>query len=210
MSALLALLALAAQAGEPEPYRALGASPFWQLTINDDFTSFLTPARKLLVVETPPRQETELGFSRSSAALSIMVEHHDCTDALTRQAYADRVTVRIGEARYEGCGGAARGVARPARYRASGSEPFWGLDIADGRLTFDNDGQVVIVAEPRPLVTDNNSRRRYNAPGISVLLRRVDCESEDERAYADTVTVNVAGRTFEGCGGPVVRDAPED
>jgi heat shock protein HslJ/uncharacterized membrane protein len=200
-------LAQATLVSEPEDYRALGASPLWQATIRDDFISFLTPAREMLVVETPSRQETEPGFVYSADALSISVEHADCRDALTGRTFADRVTVRIGETRYEGCGGASRSAGRPVSYGAAGSEPFWGLEIADGRLTFDNNGEVVIVRAPRPLVTGNGGRRRYNAPGISVLLKREDCEMDDERVYADNVTVTISGRTFEGCGGRVLPPA---
>jgi len=105
MSLLAALTLLAAQAGEFEPYRALGAAPLWQATINRDFMSFLTPGREMLVIETPPRQETELGFAHSTDAISISVEHAACRDARTHAAFADRVSVRIGEAHYEGCGG---------------------------------------------------------------------------------------------------------
>jgi heat shock protein HslJ/uncharacterized membrane protein len=201
------MLAQATLVSEPGDYRALGASPLWQATIRDDFISFLTPAREMLVVETPSRQETEPGFAYSADALSISVEHAVCRDALTGRTFADRVTVRIGETRYEGCGGASRSAARPVSYGAAGSEPFWGLEIADGRLTFDNNGEVVIVRAPRPLVTGDGGMRRYRAPGISVLLKREDCEMEDERIYADTVTVTVSGRTFEGCGGRVLPPA---
>jgi uncharacterized membrane protein len=204
-------LAQAAPPPLPEPggYRAFGAAPLWEATIRRDFTSFLTPDREMLVVQTAPRQETELGFAYSSDALAISVEHAACRDALTGAAFADRVMVRVGETRFEGCGGRplAAGAAEP--YGAAGGEPFWGLEIGNGRLTFDYDGRVVIVPAPRPQVTGNNRSRRYDAPGISVLLRREDCESEDERAYADVVIVTVGGRRFEGCGGPVVREAPD-
>lgn len=209
MSLLAALALMAARAAAPEPYRALGAAPLWQATINSDFMSFLTPGREMLVIETPPRQETELGFAHSTDAFSISIEHAVCRDTLTNAPFADRVTVRVGEAHYEGCGGMPLATEVPPPYGAAGSEPFWGLEIANGRITFDNDGQVVIVRAPAPLVTGNNSRRRYNAPGISILLKRENCELEDARTYADAVTVTVGGRTFEGCGGRVIRDAPE-
>jgi len=207
---LAALALLSAQAPEPDVYRAIGASPFWQVTVRGDFTSFLTPGREMLVVETAPRQETEHGFTHRRDDLSISVEHGDCRDGVTGWTYADRVTVRTGGAAYQGCGGTPRGRNIRADYGAAGSEPFWGLEIAAGRLTFDNDGQVVIVRAPRPVATGNGGRRRYHAPGIRILLKREDCEMEDERTYADTVTVNVGGRTFEGCGGPVIREAPAD
>jgi hypothetical protein len=41
-----------------------------------------------------------------------------------------------------------------------------------------------------------------------VAILRRDCELDDERTYADTVTVTAGARTVHGCGGRVVREAP--
>jgi uncharacterized membrane protein len=206
----VAIALLQAAPADPEPYRALGASPLWQASIYGGFMTFETPGRDRLTVETPARQETGLGFAHSSPELSISVEHGDCTDGITRRIYADRVTVRVGEARFEGCGGASRGVRLPAPYAAAGGEPFWSLEIADGRLYFGVNDDVWIVRTPTRAMTRDGRIRHYTAPGISVLLRRENCELEDERVYADAVTVRAGTWTVEGCGGRVVREAPAD
>lgn len=208
MSLLAAFLAFAAQAPEPDSYHAIGAAPLWQASVYGDAMTFETPGRDRLTVDTPVRQETELGFAYSADAFSISVEHAVCRDALTGDAYADRVTVRVGETRYEGCGGRPLATEVPAPYGAAGGEPFWSLAIADGRLYFGVNDEVVIVPAPAPLVTGDGRRRRYIAPGISVLLKRENCELEDGRVYADAVTVTAGTWTVEGCGGRVVREGP--
>ena len=42
-----------------------------------------------------------------------------------------------------------------------------------------------------------------------MLLKREDCELEDERVYADAVTVIAGAWTVEGCGGEVIQEAPQ-
>jgi uncharacterized membrane protein len=210
MSLLAAFFLLAAQAEEPQPYRALGASPLWQASIYGDAMSFETPGRDRMYVERPTRQETELGFVYRSSDLAISVEHRDCTDRLSGLGYADQVTITVGTMQYTGCGGPARARGRVAPYGAAGSEPFWSLEIADGRLYFGVNDDVVMVPTPRAIVTGNGRIRRYTAPGISVLLKRENCELEDERTYADTVTVIAGHWRVEGCGGRVLREAPGD
>jgi len=209
VSLLLAMLALSAQAVTPEPYRALGASPFWGARIGDGRMVFETPGRDIVEVETPPRQETELGFTHWTPDFAISVEHDNCTDPLTRRLYADKVTVRVGEREFAGCGGRSLSPPLPD-YGAAGGEPFWWLDMADGRITFQIDGRVIIVPVPASRSTRSGSLRVYDARGLSVTIRRRDCELEDRRTYADAVTVRAGERTVEGCGGRVVREAPED
>ncbi|HYI49433.1 MAG TPA: hypothetical protein VEX35_13310 [Allosphingosinicella sp.] len=211
MFLLGATIALAAQTAEPPPqsYRAIGASPLWQAAIHGEFMTFETPGRDRLTVPTPARQETELGYAHGTSDFSISVEHGECTDALNGWTYPDRVTVQAGEDRYEGCGGDPLGANVPAGYGAAGGEPFWSLEIADGRLYFGVNEYVVMVPAPAPQVTGDGSSRRYTAPGISVLLKREDCELEDERVYADAVTVTAGAWTVQGCGGQVIREAPQ-
>jgi uncharacterized membrane protein len=207
MSLLAALALLAAQEPAPESYRAIGAAPLWQAGVGNGFMSFETTGSPAITLEAPARQQTAQGFTWRTSALTIIVAHGDCTDALTRRVYADRVTVQKGATTYQGCGGAPRGWTRPEPYTAAGGEPFWSLEIADGRLYFGVNEDVFIVPVPRPQA--NGRMRRYRAPAINVQLRRHNCDLEDERVYADTVTV-VAGtwRVF-GCGGRVLREAPE-
>jgi uncharacterized membrane protein len=210
VSLLAAFAFLAAQGAPPVDYRAVGTSPLWLVTITPDSMTFSLTGREMVNVTPPPRQETELGFAYSTQDFGVAVAHADCTDALTGRTYRDTVTVRVGAEQYQGCGGPPRGANPPARYDASGSEPFWWLEIADGRIIFNIDDQPLIVRAPRPLVTGDGGMRRYNASGLSVLLRRRHCEDEGERTYADMVTVTAGDRTVEGCGGRVLREAPED
>lgn len=209
MSLLAALVLFSAQPAAPEDYRALGAAPLWQATITSDYLVFETPGHDRMFIDVPARQETELGFAYRTNALTISVEHRDCTDPLNGLGYADQVAVTAGTAHYTGCGGFVRARDRVEPYIAAGSEPFWSLEIADGRLYFGVNDDVVLVPTPRPVVTANGGARRYTAPGISVLLKRQNCELDDERTYADTVTVVAGHWRVEGCGGRVVREAPE-
>ena len=208
MNLLAALALLATQAAEPAPYSAIGARPLWQAAIHPDAMTFETHGRDRVSVDTPARQDNANGFVYRTDQLVIAVTHGACTDALTHRVYADRVTVQNGGTIYEGCGGGARGWNRPAPYGAAGGEPFWDLEIADGRLYFGVNDEVVIVPVPRMVATRDLRTRHYSAPGIMVTLREENCELEDERTYADTVTIRAGHWTVEGCGGRLVREAP--
>lgn len=208
MSLLAAFASLAAQAAEPEPYRAIGTAPLWQAWVSGTSLSFETPGRERLYAESATRQETGRGVVYTSPGLSLSVEHAACTDSLSGHVFADRVTVRVGPSTYSGCGGARRSGWAP--YTAGGGEPFWSLEIGDGRLYFGVNDDVWIVRAPRAVTSRDGRTRRYTAPGVSVTLRRQNCELEDERTYADAVTVTAGHWRVEGCGGRVVREAPED
>lgn len=213
MSLLLALLALAAQP-EPDPesegYRAVGTSPLWNVRIGGGRMVFETPGRDIVSVETPAREPTEIGHAWSTGEFSVSVEYANCTDPLTRRLYNERVMVRLGDTHYDGCGGRVLSPATvPASYDAAGGEPFWWLEIADGRITWQIDERVIIVAVPLPLMTGNGRQRAYRTPGLLVSIRRQNCDLEDDRTYADTVTVTADGRTVQGCGGRVVREATD-
>jgi uncharacterized membrane protein len=213
LSPVLALLALAAQAAqpaEPDAYSAVGANPFWGARIGGGRLVFETPGRDILNMEAPPRQQTELGLAYSTPDFSISVEHANCTDPPTRQIYADRVTVRVGETHFEGCGGTALSPALPAPYAAAGGEPFWWVEIGDGRITWQIDDRVIIVPVPALRSTRDGRLRVYETPSLTVTIRRQDCELDDDHTYADAVTVTAGARTVEGCGGNVVREAPDD
>jgi uncharacterized membrane protein len=209
MSLLAALALLAAQSPAPETYRAIGAGPLWQAAVGNNYMSFETTGVPATNVEAPARQDNAQGFSWRTSELTINVTHGDCTDALTGRVYADRVTVESGGRRYEGCGGAPRGWTRPEPYWAAGGEPFWSLEIADGRLYFGVNEDVFIVPLPDMVATRDLRTRHYRAPGISVTLREEECGLEDERIYADAVTVRAGQWRVEGCGGRVVREAPD-
>jgi heat shock protein HslJ/uncharacterized membrane protein len=89
-------------------------------------------------------------------------------------------------------------------YRALGTEPFWSVTIADGRMTWESpDGAPVSVAAPAPRPTPNG--RRYETERLSLDIVRRECsDGMSDRRYADTVTVRMDGRTFNGCGGEIL------
>lgn len=209
MSLLAALALVAAQDATPEYYRAIGAAPLWQAGVGSGYMSFETTGVPATNVEAPAPQRTAQGITWRTSELTISVTHGACTDALTRRVYADRVTVRTGATTYQGCGGAPRGWTRPPSYIAGGGEPFWSLEIADGRLYFGVNEDVVIVPTPRVVASRSRRTRTYTAPGIRVTLRRENCEQEDERVRADDVRVVAGQWRVEGCGGRVVRGAPD-
>lgn len=212
MSLLFALLALSAQATDPESegYRAVGTAPLWNVRIGGGRMIFETPDRDIVSVETPAREPTEIGHAWSTGEFSVSVEYANCTDPLTRRLYNERAMVRIGDTHFEGCGGRVLSpAALPASYAAAGSEPFWWVEIADGRITYQIDDRVIIVAAPSPRSARDGSLRAYTTPTLAVTIRRQDCESDDDRTYADTVTVRARGRTVQGCGGRVLREATD-
>lgn len=212
MSLLAALALLAAQDAGLDGYRALGAAPLWQVSIYNGLVRFETPGRDAISLGPTVPEVTRQGFTYRSDGdvLNMTVRHGDCVDPLTRRTFVDRVTMQLGTRFYRGCGGALRGRPMQASYSAGGSEPFWSLEIARGRLYFGANDEVRLVPAPRPVVTGNGRVRRYTAPGISVVLRRRNCLQEDERTYADTVTVIAGHWRVEGCGGRVLREAPDD
>lgn len=210
MSLSAALALLAAQPAPPAYYRAIGASPLWQVGVGNGFLAFETPGLPAVNLQAPAAQRMANGFAWRTAELTITVTHGTCTDALTHRAYTDRVTVETGGRRYEGCGGAPVGWTRPEPYGAAGGEPFWSLEISDGRLYFGVNDEVFIVPEPRMVATRSLRTRHYRGAGISVTLREEECQLEDERTWSDDVTVVAGSWRVLGCGGRVVREAPGD
>jgi uncharacterized membrane protein len=209
---LLLAAVLAAQPGpQPEQYRAIGVGPFWRVDIGRNIMVFETPGREIVTIDMPPRRETELGFSHMAPEMRLDAEHRDCRDPLTGRIHRDAVTVEQGGTTFRGCGGPVQGHARArADYFAGGSEPFWSLDIADGRMTYRIDGEVIIVRTPASRSRRDGSLRVYETRNLTVSLANRHCEDEGARLYANSVSVRVRGRTVRGCGGRVIREPPED
>jgi heat shock protein HslJ len=102
---------------------------------------------------------------------------------------------------------AAQAPERPADYFASGSEPFWGLEIRGRRIVFTpNDGSEsdAGIAAPLPRRQPVRGGYRLVTPRFTVLVRHAACEDEGERRYSDTVDVRKGGRTYAGCGGTLL------
>ena len=97
-------------------------------------------------------------------------------------------------------------VPAPRPYSALGTEPFWSVEIADGRIRYDSPEGRFSVAAPEPVATEGG--RRYETPRLTVDVRRGVCsDGMSDSLYADTVTVVADGLALEGCGGGIV---PED
>jgi heat shock protein HslJ len=92
----------------------------------------------------------------------------------------------------------------PASYGAGGSEPFWSLEIARGRIIYDpGDGNPTVRA-PAPRARAVRNGYRYVTPGLIIDIRHDRCEDEAERSFADTVRVTANGGAVEGCGGAIL------
>jgi uncharacterized membrane protein len=92
-------------------------------------------------------------------------------------------------------------------YRALGTEPFWSVTVAAGRMTFESPGgPPVSTPAPPPRPTANG--RRYETPRLTMDVARGECsDGMSDRRYADTVTVRMDGRTLNGCGGDILPPA---
>ncbi|HEV7660726.1 MAG TPA: META domain-containing protein [Allosphingosinicella sp.] len=97
-------------------------------------------------------------------------------------------------------------LAQPGAYTAGGSEPFWGLEIAGGQMTYEpGDDRRLIAATPRRRPIRNGYR--YVTRIFTVEIRHVRCEDEGERVHSDTVRVTANGTTVWGCGGTLLPPA---
>ena len=106
-----------------------------------------------------------------------------------------------------GCAGVSSARAPATEpYHASGTEPFWGVGIVGGRMSFEMHEETISVAAPEPRTTPTG--RRYVTSRLTVDIRPEICnDGMSDYLYADTVIVVADGRTLNGCGGERV---PED
>ena len=104
---------------------------------------------------------------------------------------------------------AAAPAEPPPDYRASGSEPFWGLEIRGRGIKFmPNDGdEGGGIASMLPRRQPVRNGYRLVTPLFTVTVRRAVCEDEGERRYRDTVTVRTRDRDYQGCGGTLLPPA---
>ena len=106
---------------------------------------------------------------------------------------------------------AATDSLRPrTRYRAVGQEPGWLLTIEDTLLTlrwdYDENRLTTRAPESRPIA----GGRQWTVPDVNVpvtvIARDTACaDAMSGRPYPARVTVRVAGRTLDGCGGDPTR-----
>jgi heat shock protein HslJ/uncharacterized membrane protein len=93
---------------------------------------------------------------------------------------------------------------------ALGTEPFWSLEITPARINYrPADGRPVVVANPGARPSFNGER--YVTPQLTVDVTHAPCnDGMSDRRDADSVMVEVGGRTLRGCGGPVLPPASLD
>jgi heat shock protein HslJ len=86
-------------------------------------------------------------------------------------------------------------------YRATGTEPFWGLTIDERQMVFTQpDAQPI--SQPTPRVIVGFAGEIYQTPRLNVNIVHVKCsDGMSDRTYPDKVQVTVDGRQYNGCGG---------
>jgi heat shock protein HslJ len=90
-------------------------------------------------------------------------------------------------------------------YRAVGTEPFWDLTIDERQMVFTDRGNNIAVAQPTPRVIVGIAGEIYQTPRLNVNIVHRDCsDGMSDRAYPDTVQVDVEGHRYNGCGGGAV------
>lgn len=104
-----------------------------------------------------------------------------------------------------GCATAAA-VPSGESYRAHGTEPFWSVTIAGGRIVYESPDQPGIDVPARSLRAPHEGLR-YGTRRMTVDINPGPCnDGMGDRYYADNVRVIFpgGGRPLEGCGGAVL------
>ena len=118
----------------------------------------------------------------------------------------DEALLQVGSQTFEGCVGRAEEEGGEVIFRATGTEPFWRLEITEGDLSFYNFGeQEVVVPAPAPETDEAAGITTYHAVGeaydLRVVLDETTCtDAMSGFTYEVTVTVTLGGDTFQGCG----------
>lgn len=88
-------------------------------------------------------------------------------------------------------------------YRALGTEPFWSVTIANGRMTYRTPDGGFSVAAPRGRET--GSGRSWETGRIKLYMWHQQCsDGMSDNDYPQTVRAVVDGQTLRGCGGAPV------
>jgi heat shock protein HslJ len=86
-------------------------------------------------------------------------------------------------------------------YRATGTEPFWGLTIDERQMVFTRPGAQP-VSQPTPRVIVGFAGEIYQTPRLNVNIVHARCsDGMSDRTYPDKVQVTVDGQRYNGCGG---------
>jgi uncharacterized membrane protein len=92
----------------------------------------------------------------------------------------------------------------PETYRALGTEPFWSITIANGRMTYSTPDGGFSVRAPRG--QELGDGRLWETRRIRLQASNQECsDGMSDRRYSQTVRAVVDGRPLRGCG-----NAPAD
>lgn len=89
-------------------------------------------------------------------------------------------------------------------YEAHGTEPFWGLTIAEGTMTFSHAGSPDVFVKTYDARPSFNGWR-YTSKKIDADVTFTECsDGMSDFTYKDTVTVKVNRLEYKGCGGGIL------
>ncbi len=212
-AALLMALAAASWSSVPAqsqqtPYRAFGSQPFWFLEIRGGQLLYDSGNDPEIVVPTPRREPRRNGYRYRARGLIVTVQHRPCEEE-DAVIYADTVRVTAHGYTVRGCGGAAIGGdiqepgerAAPEIFSALGTEPFWGVTVANDRIVYDpSEGEDVSAPTPPRQATSDGYR--WQARRITVEVANRACsDGMSNNVYPAEVKVFVNGARLTGCGG---------
>ena len=99
-----------------------------------------------------------------------------------------------------------RGGRRRA-YRALGTEPFWSITVANGRMTYQSPEGGFSVPAPRG--QELGDGRIWETGRITLQASNRECsDGMSDNSYPQAVRAVVDGRSLNGCGGPPTPTAP--
>lgn len=92
--------------------RALGTEPFWNVNVQAEQLTFMTPEDQVGVVMQGERKAVDGGVDLSGSnkgqPFLLSVRPGSCSDGMSDNQYAMTATFSVGDARYKGCAEAAR------------------------------------------------------------------------------------------------------
>lgn len=99
-------------AGPLQIFRALGTEPFWNVNVEGDTLTFITPEDQVGVVMQGERRASangvEITGSHEGKAFALSVRAGACSDGMSDNEYHMTASFHFGEAAYTGCGEAAK------------------------------------------------------------------------------------------------------
>jgi heat shock protein HslJ len=92
-------------------------------------------------------------------------------------------------------------------YRALGTEPFWSITVANGRMTYDSPEGGFSVRAPRG--QELGDGRIWETRRITLQASNQECsDGMSDTVYPQTVRAVVDGRELRGCGGVAAANSP--